>query len=337
MLVTLRYNQVMDIGFLVCSNGLGHIRRICLICKFLVDRGIKVTIYGEEEKINFFLDVKYKNIIQIINFDTKTKIYNWLNGTSTEWLKQYPSSIKKHDKLISDNLLEILEIVPDSIIMASFFWHKTLPVSKKLFKNTETLLNKYNPTIISAKGFTPRYICAYEKNHQIGLSVEKERIITKFKKNNKQKILISSGSSTLYDNQISDLLANFNKNYIKSLSIEHLKIEKKFQNYCSDKIKIFNFTCSDYRDINIAIIRPSLGVITECLAANLIILPMYEKGNNEINFNAKQISLMFDVPIFTSIFDAFKYIDERLIIKSKKPTSFDGPADLYKLLETNNI
>ena len=324
----------MNIGFLVCSNGMGHVRRVCLISKYLVENGMEVTIYAEKKKIDYFLDPIYKKKINLVDFNTNTNIENWMLGTSSNWLNNYPASIKSHELVISDNLIEILEIVPNSIIMASFFWHNTLKIPDKNSKKAEKLLLKYDPYIISTRKFTPGYINKLEKNIQIGLTIEADRI----KKNNLKNsnllnsILISSGSTKGYDKEISDFLLNDSKVFLKSISMKYIKVEKKFKNHESDQIKIFNFTTDEFKECSLAIIRPSMGVITECLASNVFIIPLYEEGNNEINFNAEKISKLFNVPVFNSVLGALDYLKKNKMLKSEIYYDFNGPPNLLEFL-----
>ena len=47
---------------------------------------------------------------EVVNFDSKTKASNWINGSAVNWYKELPN-LDKFDKVVSDNLIEILHQV----------------------------------------------------------------------------------------------------------------------------------------------------------------------------------------------------------------------------------
>ena len=62
-------------------------------------------------------------------------------------------SLKNYDIVISDNLLEVLELRPDAWILGSFFGKTIKDISYQLFDNSEKLLKHYKPKVISSEIF----------------------------------------------------------------------------------------------------------------------------------------------------------------------------------------
>ena len=86
---------------------------------------------------NFF-NLKSSKYIRNINFDTNTTINDFLSGISRDWIFKI-NSLDQYDFVISDNLIEILEIRKDAWIIASFFGTKQSVkshwVTKKKIRN----------------------------------------------------------------------------------------------------------------------------------------------------------------------------------------------------------
>ena len=108
------------IALIACSNGHGHVRRLSFLAKFLSNYKIQVDLYAELNKVSKFLNIDNLNNINLINFDTKTTEKDFKLGKQKKWLRLI-NKVGNYDLVISDNLVDILEIRPDAVIMASFF------------------------------------------------------------------------------------------------------------------------------------------------------------------------------------------------------------------------
>ena len=59
----------------------------------------------------------------VVDFDTETNIDRWLYGEKFDWHKRIPS-LENFDIVVSDNLIEVLEVRDDAWLSGSFFWHE---------------------------------------------------------------------------------------------------------------------------------------------------------------------------------------------------------------------
>ena len=103
----------MKIAFIVCSNGYGHFHRILQVCAHFNHH--EVDIYCEQYQYNRFKP-KQSNLNFIFY---KTSNIRWDN-------KEIGSldikNLDKYDKVITDNLVEVLKYRPDALLSGSFLW-----------------------------------------------------------------------------------------------------------------------------------------------------------------------------------------------------------------------
>lgn len=275
------------IALIACSNGYGHIKRLLCLSEAFKQKGITPTLFAQEKKIRILSKILNINPPIFYNFNTKSdiKYQNAQGFESKEWIYKIPT-LKKFDHVISDNLLEILEIREDAWISGSFFWHKALkgfPSSKKNYY--EELISKLKPKVVSSCFFAPDYIGQYSNLFKIGLfSFDKIQ-----KKKNRENLLISCGKGGQSINQTKNFVSsimdiqsesNFNKIFIEP-SLYHTKMP--------NWILPAEYNDDMYSSIKSAIIRPGIGTVTDCINYSVPMYCFYEKQNNEMRFNAENI------------------------------------------------
>ncbi len=271
-----------NIALIACSNGLGHVKRLLTIAYKLSLYGCHCDLYALNSSCEKFLkNLKIDNL-NIKNFDTKTSIMNWKKNYNFDWLKKI-KNIESYDYVISDNLIEILELRPDSWITGSFFWHnsiKNLPID--LIEKCNNILNKHSPNLICSSLFAPSYFNQYKNLNLVGLYTFNEK--KKFRVNRKKDLLISCG----YGGLLKSLFLNFVKSYDFSNHFENIWIEPSlYDNKMSKYIKPATYNEDMYKKVSVAIIRPGIGTVTDCLQHGVKIFSIVEFENKEIEFNAK--------------------------------------------------
>ena len=279
------------IAFISCSNGLGHIKRIILVCNYLNKTyGFKSTIYAPKLKFNHMIgillrqnDIQY--IPELIVFDTNTKIENWKNGTYSDWKKKI-QDLDRFKLVISDNLLEILDLRSDAIISASFFWSHIVS-DQDLKQKNQKLIEKYNPIVIGNKYMSLDPL--YKNFNGIGFCVSKKQPDYFEKKN----LLVSAGKDGSDDKLIKDIVTYFSAN--KPSNINSIFLEPRmFNESLPEYFKKADFTLEMYKSVLIAVIRPGLGTITDCLNHGIYILSSANFKNKELSenaFNLKKLGL----------------------------------------------
>lgn len=253
--------------------------------------GEDITIFAPKikvKKIQKILQIDLKSII-VNDFYTNTDPKKFKKNFSSivAWLKKIPN-LDKFDKIICDNLVEILSIYPSSILSAQFFWHDVLKGASKKYKSfCEELLDLHKPQILGCKLFSMQKV--KDQPNFIPVKLYKNpKLLDYLKKNsikNAKDLLITGGSTRLLHYKI--------KKVINELFLEgpgeynHVYIDKELIPFNSPSwISGADFSLKMYSKIKSAICRPGLGVITDLLTVGAKITPIFEKNNNEMKHNA---------------------------------------------------
>ncbi len=187
----------MNIGYLICPNGLGHLRRsIQIVNQFSTNKNINLTLFAKPNQysdalikslINKFHNITFENI-EIPHPCYSNSDYNYL-----QLIRLFKNKLKNFDILISDNLIyPLVEVFDKRIIFISqFFWYD--------------IYNKKN----------------FDKKDKDLIDLEKE-----FLKNNNYKIL-GNGLFSMDEISLSDFYIPINniKNPLFPDQIPHLKKE----------------------------------------------------------------------------------------------------------------
>lgn len=303
------------IAFVACSNGLGHIKRIILISNYIFNNyGITCNVFAPKKKFDYIIKIlrKQKDITytpKLIDFDTETSMESWENSSSQNWKQTIPS-LDSFKLVISDNLLEILDLRPDAIISASFFWSHVFS-NKDLKQKTQKLIEKYNPIVIGNKYLSLEPF--YKNFNGIGFCISKKQPDYFEKKN----LLVAAGKDGSDDKLVIDLITYFSSN--KPSSINYIFLEPRLFNESLPKyFKKADFTAKMYKSVLISVIRPGLGTITDCLNHGVYILSSANFKNIELSQNALNLKKLGLGDIFNNMFQL-----EKLIINFKEiRTSF---------------
>lgn len=280
--------MTVRIALVSCSNGLGHVRRLIHLANaFLSLTPCKISLFCPAksfDKLGRTLSTRY---ISNVDFDSSTKISDWISGKATQWIHTIPS-LSEYRHVVSDNLLEIVHIRPDAWLSGSFFWHKSLPnISKEIIASSQRLLFKHNPRMISTSLFAAPYLQDLTRLHQVGLFGDR----TSACQNEQTSLLISCGTggscSTKYN------LDSLDQNTLLSLELHYSTIWVDPTLYNKRLPNLFQpatYSASMYNSLSCAIIRPGIGTITDCLAASCRMYLLYEGANFEMKHNANQLS-----------------------------------------------
>lgn len=248
------------LAFYCCSNGFGHFKRIIEIAFFLKDV-FEIEIYCSVEQYEKFktpegiiFNVSHKENIKwdrVIAGDSNEVIDNYY-----QWISHYGPTSKKYDKVVSDNLVGLLEYRPDLILMGSFLWTDVFYSylgDNKLTKEDSKLLKKYNPKLI-----TNRYVETQSVKHY----------------DNKLQYGFGCNSNIFKYYQIDNYLVNYSS----------LKYLPGYINYL-EKIKI-KYNIEVHNDFSktsgtLVISRPGVGTITHCIENNLPLVALYSRKDSK--------------------------------------------------------
>lgn len=320
----------MKIAIVASNNGLGHIRRAALLANKLTKK-FKITILCSVDKIKKF---KLDKAIKIKEFNIelyKNKILQKKNN-----IHNYFNLKEKFDLYLSDNYPEITLKKDNSLMLSNFFWHDILKINTNYYKNVEKKIRER--PVIANYLFVSKYIKKNFKIRSVGFYGNfKNRSI----KNSRNGILISFGTAEMK-----------NKNYIQSF-INQLKnhkkrkfpiyLEPKFYQKDFEKYNLFKATYDDkmYNKVAIAIIKPGLGTITECLSRGISIFTFTRGQNKEFLFNAQVLEKNHLGINFNYLSSAIEFaclmVSDVKFLKKKydlaKKLQWNGEFEVIKIIE----
>ena len=238
----------MKIGIYICSNGYGHFHRMLQVCTHLpfheIDSHCERYQYNRfkptQDNLNFIF---YKE--SNIRWDRKR-----VGSIDT-------SGIDKYDRVITDNLVEVLKYRPDALLSGSFLWSD---IWREKYGNND-FSDEQDKIFHDVK---PRVVC----NGDVVFGQLKKYI---------NKVDIGWGCK---DNSTEDF--NLNRivcitpslNYTEKYTEKFLEIRNEYQD---DVDFSFNIT---HTDNSMFIIRPGLGMITTCVSHRIPIVALWDEDDS---------------------------------------------------------
>jgi len=253
-----------SIGFFACSNGFGHYKRISEIAS-LLSNDFDITIYAsyfQIKKLGLVENCKHVELkLDNIRWDKTISESNINFGTYIKGVEEYKDLLTKHDYIVSDNIVGVLEHRPDAILLGSFLWKDVYRAkfgSNVLSDYDSNLLQKHNPLLITNKYAETGGVVLYGNKVQFGFGC-KATSYTEFKVD---KVLTLEPSLNYLDSYA---------NFFKGLNI--------------NATKDFSLTK------NIVIMsRPGLGIITHCVEHHIPLIALYDNRDSiEIVKLAKKV------------------------------------------------
>ena len=295
----------IKLGFIVCPNGFGHLKRTLSIIDSLLNTNARISCrlylpYSHQKALSYWknncinnkrLSIEPTKLEETEYFNQKSyKNFNFISYKSC-W-KNLAAKINKEnfDLVISDNMLGILGENNDAIILGSFLWHKISNgiYSEEITKTCnyeQSLFNDIQPRIISLENFTPKYISSNPNNFTVSMFCKKRKLIKHI--NSINSILVTGGGSGANNTFLISIVKELNKKNVHLLVDKKIKsVEKELSN---DPLNEFTFARKDFEKVDLIICRPGIGIITEAVEYNIPLIGIDDQKNDEISFNATQI------------------------------------------------
>ena len=238
----------MKIGIYICSNGYGHFHRMLQVCTHLPFH--EIDIHCEKYQWN-----RFKPTQQNINFI-------FYEESNIRWDRKRvgsidTSGIDKYDRVITDNLVEVLKYRPDALLSGSFLWSD---IWREKYGNND-FSDEQDKIFHDVK---PRVVC----NGDVVFGQLKKYI---------NKVDIGWGCK---DNSTEDF--NLNRivcitpslNYTEKYTEKFLEIRNEYQ----DDVD-FSFNIN-HTDNSMFIIRPGLGMITTCVSHRIPIVALWDEDDS---------------------------------------------------------
>lgn len=238
----------MKIGIYVCSNGYGHFHRMLQVCAHLPFH--EIDIHCERYQYN-----RFKPTQENINFI-------FYEESNIRWDRKRvgsidTSGIDKYDKVITDNLVEVLKYRPDALLSGSFLWSD---IWREKYGNND-FSDEQDKIFHDVK---PRVVCNGD-------------VVFGQLKRYENKVDIGWGCK---DNSNDDF--NLNRivcitpslNYTEKYTEKFLEIRSEFQNDVD-----FSFNIN-HTDNSMFVIRPGLGMITTCVSHRIPIVALWDEDDS---------------------------------------------------------
>ena len=238
----------MKIGIYICSNGYGHFHRMLQVCTHLPFH--EIDIHCERYQYN-----RFKPTQDNLNFI-------FYKESNIRWDRKRvgsidTSGIDKYDRVITDNLVEVLKYRPDALLSGSFLWSD---IWREKYGNNN-FSDEQDKIFHDVK---PRVVC----NGDVVFGQLKKYI---------NKVDIGWGCK---DNSTEDF--NLNRivcitpslNYTEKYTEKFLEIRNEYQ----DDVD-FSFNIN-HTDNSMFVIRPGLGMITTCVSHRIPIVALWDEDDS---------------------------------------------------------
>ena len=238
----------MKIGIYICSNGYGHFHRMLQVCTHLPFH--EIDIHCERYQYN-----RFKPTQDNLNFI-------FYKESNIRWDRKRvgsidTSGIDKYDRVITDNLVEVLKYRPDALLSGSFLWSD---IWREKYGNND-FSDEQDKIFHDVK---PRVVCNGD-------------VVFGQLKKYKNKVDIGWGCK---DNSTEDF--NLNRivcitpslNYTEKYTEKFLEIRNEYQ----DDVD-FSFNIN-HTDNSMFVIRPGLGMITTCVSHRIPIVALWDENDS---------------------------------------------------------
>jgi hypothetical protein len=254
---------------------------MAILAGALVDQGLQPTLLAPKVDVKKFSGDA--DDVEVIDFDTGTSVSFLRSCSEDNWTTRLPS-LDRFDIVVSDNLVEILQIRPDAILSGGFLWHDALDHMNPARVSTQkSLLEKFHPWMLTNALFAMPEIGARTRALTLPFFGPPNR-----SNSFRRDILIASGRSGEADEITLELIQILLRQGMPDHHRAHIEPSLLPDN-APKWLLPAAFDAQMYQDVAAALIRPGIGTITNALLAGCRIFPFYEPGNREMAFNAKRI------------------------------------------------
>jgi len=286
----------MNIAHIVCDHGLGHHKRSILNGMADLELGHNVDLIGSRDAVMRLMPVlpSYTGL-SFIEARTETHYGKFERSLESilKWLDRLPS-LKKYDRVISDNLPEILLVQEHAVISAQFFWHEIIPnVNKEYRALCDFLLKKCKPKVTGCPFFSmphikglSGYIPKYLPQNPL---IKSERKKGAHRQNS---LLFTCGSQPHGIETMAKVFTAINS--LSELYCDRIYVDPQLYNdllpLSRYPLEIADYSASMFARVSLSFCRPGLGIVSDLLAAEAGIIPVSHNDNLEMNHNSSVIS-----------------------------------------------
>ena len=279
------------VSIIACNNGLGHIKRSCLLFGALVDLGIDATIYGNYERIRAFIESRKDSVMPVVqNISGLPSGRDYLSAGIDSYKDIFKdlSDLLDDSLVISDNYFEPFLFGSTGFLLANFLW-SDLEDESFGFDIVKELHTK-KCTVLTTKFGKPYFEGALKINL---FGTPKEQKV------NLGYTLVCKGFGD-WSGGFEEHLEEFFTNETRTTNGEQqcLYVDRNlpYQNWFSDyDVRILDQGISEeiIGNADRIVGRPSLGIVTDSLAAKVPFISVYAPGDLESAHNESVLTQIY--------------------------------------------
>lgn len=300
----------MKIAAIVCPNGLGHFKRVLSIfqvltkqttahfdldvfcCRWQYEALLDDYLFSDflQEKVNpvFAMEVCGVRWQKETHAYTSNSLMDWTGYINALY------RLNKYDKVLSDNLVQILQLRPDTVMVGSFLWSDVfsyafpgIPVIQQFVSLEQDLLNEHRPPMLVNKELVMPGVVNQTDAKPVDWMC------------NEQKLQASTQNELDKDKPLhvglfggaTDTQRNAIQQFASSLSDQgHYRIFMRKEDILPMiQASPFDFRPESWSSLDVAVIRTGVGTITDCVSYNIPCMTLVENKNLEMIHNAEQL------------------------------------------------
>jgi hypothetical protein len=328
------------VALVACDHGFGHTKRCYIYGMELAKNKLEVSLFAREDGLRKFSQI-YGTMpnLHLIPFRTQSCPLNskkqWM-----QWLNNLPN-LDTFQCIVSDNLPEILELRQDAFLSGSFLWHLDLPDIDQEYKaHCEALIAQYRPIHLAADFFVSDELRSRSQIVSLGLigKVKPDEPKANFREG---ALLISGGRNTILKAEliafVKKLILNKEKPNFSKVWVDSNLLPENYPNWMGEA----TFNEDMYRSLSVALIRPGVGTVTDCLRNRVFILAVAEQENIEMITNTEalekshlgvslQTSILVESTLESNLNKAYT-----VFLTQKKSVYFDGEVQFTDFIQKN--
>lgn len=273
------------IGLIACANGLGHVRRMLALWNELRKYPVQPIMIAPQKAVNHLCEIYGLDLPETFDCHLHVRTASAELVSDGFEISSLPD-LSDFSEIISDNIIEILNIYPRTWLSGSFFWHRALTgYPKKWALQAEALLAKHQPRMIATKLLAPSYLAENTRLHAVGLYGFGRR--TQHMARTDLLISCGKGGNVLQETgALLDQIIEEIPDRKQVIWIEPQLYRATMPNW----VRPATFLPDMFDRLAAAVIRPGVGTLTDLLISGVKPFMFYEAENMEMRENAAKIS-----------------------------------------------
>jgi hypothetical protein len=296
-----------DVVALVAPNGLGHFRRSIGILSRLLERdpGIQIHVACAEwqvgatrdwpRSLGFFEDRRVSRTGGIMDpgvtwaADPGAYSASLLNG----WLERCESlpQLARASVVISDNLGTVLALRPDAVLLGSFLWgdvlktaHPSVPAVQEFAAREADLMARHQPPMLCVEDVVMPAVLRQAKAVPLGWMCEHDPLDRR-PGGGLPKVGILGGATGSADSLLRRITGWLAETGRYRLAVAGGR--ERGPAMGTD----FRHTPEEYADLDVAVCRPGVGTVTDCIAQGVPMVTLHEGPvNPELAHNGARLA-----------------------------------------------